>query len=112
VIIALWVVKGLLAAAFLGAGGAKLAGNPKMKANFAGWGFPAWFVVFVGAAEVSGAIGLLAPQTRFLAAAGLLVLMIGAAGTHLRHREYGPAVPALILAALLGVVLVYGGTFL
>jgi uncharacterized membrane protein YphA (DoxX/SURF4 family) len=110
--VALWALKGLLAAAFLGAGGAKLAGNPKMKANFSGWGFPAWFMTFVGAAEAAGGIGLLVPQTRAAAAAGLILLMLGAAGTHLRHREYGASAPALILAALAAAVLVYGGTTL
>jgi uncharacterized membrane protein YphA (DoxX/SURF4 family) len=106
---AAWVVKGLSAAAFLGAGGAKLAGNPKMAANFARWGYPRWFMTFVGAAEVAGAIGVLVPETRVLAAAGLLLLMLGGAGTHLRHREFAASVPALLLTAMQGFVLFFGG---
>ena len=106
---ALWGLKGLLAAAFLGAGGSKLAGVPKLKENFARWGFPGWFRSFVGAAEIAGGLGLLVAQTRAAAAACLAVLMAGAAATHLKHREYGPAVPAALLLALLVVVLIFGG---
>jgi putative oxidoreductase len=108
--IALSATKALLAAAFLGAGGMKLSGNPKMAGNFARWGFLSWFMTLVGAAEVAGGIGLLVPQTRTFAAAGLILVMVGAAGTHLGHEEYAESAPALILTALLAAVLLLGGS--
>jgi uncharacterized membrane protein len=106
--IALWVVKGLLAAAFLGAGGAKLAGNAKMAENFSRWGFPRWFMPLIGFVEVAGAFGLLVPQTAVLACAGLIIVMVSAVGTHLGNREYGASVPALFLLALLTFGLING----
>jgi uncharacterized membrane protein YphA (DoxX/SURF4 family) len=106
---AAWVLRGLLACAFLGAGGAKLAGNAGMAANFARWGFPRWFMTCVGAAEVLGGLGLAVPAAANAAAAGLVLLMVGAAATHLRHREYAASVPALALLALLGALLALGG---
>jgi putative oxidoreductase len=98
-------IRGLSAAAFLGAGGMKLWGNPKMAENFERWGFPSWFMTSVGAAEVAGGVGLLLPQTRFFAAAGLILVMLSAAGTHMGHEEYAESVSALVLTALLAVLL-------
>jgi putative oxidoreductase len=103
--IALTALKGLLAVAFLGAGGMKLSGNPKMAGNFERWGFPSWFMTLIGAAEVAGAIGLFLPQTGSFAAAGLILVMLGAAGTHLGHKEYGESAPAFVLMLLLIAVL-------
>ena len=79
----LWVVQGLLAALFLFAGGAKLVLPAEaMKGPIE---LPVAFLRFIGAAEVLGAIGLIIPWlTRIrpvltpLAAAGLVIIMIGA----------------------------------
>jgi hypothetical protein len=79
----LWVVQGLLAALFLFAGGAKLVLPAEaMKGPIE---LPVAFLRFIGVAEVLGAIGLIIPWlTRIrpvltpLAAAGLVVIMIGA----------------------------------
>jgi len=79
----LWVVQGLLAALFLFAGGAKLVLPAEaMKGPIE---LPVAFLRFIGAAELLGAIGLIIPWlTRIrpvltpLAAAGLVIIMIGA----------------------------------
>jgi putative oxidoreductase len=95
----------LLALAFLGSGGSKLVnakaaeGRPYDQ-QFVAWGYPAWARLVVGAAEVMGALGLLLPRTRFLAAAGLTVLMLGAIATHLRAGEVAYAPIPLALGAL------------
>ena len=82
---ALWTVQGLLAALFLFAGLMKLAMpyDPAMA-----MGFPEWFLRFIGVAETLGALGLVLPGlTRIaihltsLAAAGLVVIMVGATAT-------------------------------
>jgi hypothetical protein len=113
--IALWVLQGLVAIAMLGAGGMKLA-TPKAKlgANpHMGWtsDYSEGQIKLIGFAEVLGAIGLVVPWVTgivpvltSLAAAGLVVLMIGAAVTHLKRKE--PAVPPIVLAVLSAVIAV------
>jgi uncharacterized membrane protein YphA (DoxX/SURF4 family) len=107
--IALWIIQGLLAAAFAGAGAMKLVksktaldANPRM-----GWAkdFTAAQVHLIGLAEVAGAIGLIVPSALNVvpvltpvAAACLLALMLGAAAVHVRRKE--PPVPPLVLGAL------------
>jgi DoxX-like family len=81
--VVLWIIQGLLALVFLFAGGVKLimpiAAMAKQVA------LPVWFLHFIGVCEVLGAIGLILPGiTRIrtgltpLAAAGLVIIMIGA----------------------------------
>jgi len=105
--IALWVLQGLVGFAVLGAGGMKLA-TPKDKLEakpHMGWAkdFSAGQIKLIGLAEVLAAIGLVVPWVTgivpvltSLAAAGLVVLMGGAAVTHIKRKE--PAVPPIVLA--------------
>jgi hypothetical protein len=79
---ALWAVQGLLALLFLFAGGVKFALPLEVLEQ---GGLPGPFVLFIGMAEVLGALGLLLPGlTRIrpgltpLAAAGLVIIMVGA----------------------------------
>jgi hypothetical protein len=79
----LWTIQGLLAALFLFAGGMKLAMPVAEMAQQSG--LPGWFIQFIGVAEVLGAVGLIVPGvTRIypsltpIAAAGLVIIMIGA----------------------------------
>src|SRR5580700_2545572 len=78
-----WVLQGLAAAAFLAAGGSKLASAPPMVEMFAKIGAGQWFRYLTGALEVIGAVGLLVPRTTFYGAALLAVVMAGAIVTHL-----------------------------
>ena len=55
---------------------------------FTKWGIPLWMMHFIGVSELAGAVGLLMPRTRPLAAFALFVLMIGGLVTHLTHGEY------------------------
>ena len=81
--VALWIVQGLLAALFLFAGGAKLVlPLDQLTGPVA---LPGWFLRFIGVAEVLGAFGLvlpgllrIRPGLTPLAAAGLVIIMIGA----------------------------------
>jgi len=116
--IALWVVQGLLAFTFFAAGmlkllmpKEKLTANPKL-----GWAndFSAAQVKLIGLAELLGAVGLIAPRLTGIlpmltpvAAAGLVVIMIGAIATHVRRKE--SAAPPAILGLL--AVLVAVGRF-
>ena len=102
--IAVWVICVLLAALFAFAGVPKVMGDPRAVEGFAKAGFASWFLLFIGLAEISGAVGLLIPKLRFWAASGLFIIMIGAVSTHVRAGDppdkVAPAATALILTAL------------
>ena len=104
--ITLWVVQALLAAAFLMAGGSKLAGKEQMVAMFQQIGFGQWFRYITGAVEVTGAIMLLIPRATVIGGGLLAVTMIGGIGTHL-FLIGGSPVPAIVLLALASIVVWY-----
>src|SRR5580704_1581382 len=97
--VGLWVLCGLLAAAFIGAGGAKLAAVPAMVEMFEKVGVGQWFRIVTGLLEVSGGILLLIPRLTFYGAALLLTVCLGALTAHLTVLGGNPA-PAIILFVL------------
>ena len=97
--IGLWVLRVLLGAAFLAAGGAKLSGAPAMVAMFEKIGVGQWFRIVTGVLEVGGAILLLIPRLTFYGAALLLAVMVCAVTVHLTLLGGSPA-PALTLLVL------------
>ena len=97
--VGLWVLRGLLAAAFLAAGGAKLAGVPAMVEMFEKVGVGQWFRIVTGLLEVTGGILLLIPRLTFYGAALLLTVMVGAVTAHLTVLG-GNSAPAMILLVL------------
>jgi uncharacterized membrane protein YphA (DoxX/SURF4 family) len=99
-----WTVQGILAAAFLAAGSAKLAGVPYMVDLFAQIGLGQWFRVVTGAVEVTGAVALLVPGLAPIGALWLGATMVGAVTTHLFVLHTSP-VPAIVLGLLNTVVL-------
>lgn len=104
--VALLIAQGLLVLAFLGAGGAKLAGADQMIDDFERFGYPQSFRVFTGLCEVVGAALLIAgfwwPVAAALGALLLVCVMIGAVWTHLARAgdPVGQAAPPLVLGAL------------
>lgn len=92
--------------AFAGAGIGKLLGLPDLHASFAAMGLPSWFGYFIGAAELAGAVGLYLVGLRKLAAAGLAIIMAGAAYFHIAYGVPSP-VPAIILLAMMIFVIVW-----
>ncbi|ROO84809.1 DoxX-like protein [Actinocorallia herbida] len=115
--IALWIVAGLLAAAFLGAGAMKsLQPKEKLAASGLGWveDYSAVAVKAIGVIEVLAAIGLIlpalvdvAPILVPLAAAGLAVTMVGAIVVHVRRKE-NQALPVNAVLLLLSVFVAWG----
>jgi uncharacterized membrane protein YphA (DoxX/SURF4 family) len=110
--IALWIVAGLLAIAYLAGGGGKVV-LPKDKLIALGpsaeWAedFSAAGVKAIGALEVLAAVGLIlpavldiAPVLVPLAASGLVLIMIGATITRIRRREYTLMALDLVYLAL------------
>jgi DoxX-like family len=109
---ALWIVQGLLAALFLFAGGIKLV--LPLEALKGPVALPGLFLRFIGVVEVLGAIGLILPgllrirpDLTPLAAAGLVIIMIGATVLSLYS---GPVATALIplVVGLLAAFVAYG----
>lgn len=108
---ALWVVQWLLAALFLWAGGLKLV--LPIEAMTEQIAYPGLFLRFIGVVEVLGAFGLILPGLTHirpgltpLAAAGLVIVMIGA--TLVTAMAMGPVIALIpfvtgLLAAIVAV---------
>lgn len=115
--VALWIIAGLLALAFLGGGVVKLT-QPRERLIALGLGFAEDFdlrvVRAIGAVEVLAALGLILPAALDvvpvlvpLAAVGVVLLMVGAIATHLRRREVW-ALPVNVVLIALAVVVAWG----
>jgi uncharacterized membrane protein YphA (DoxX/SURF4 family) len=110
--IALWIVQALLALLFLFAGGMKFVMSiEEMTKQMP---MPGWFLHFIGACEVLGALGLILPWlTRIrmgltpLAAAGLVIIMIGATVVTLITGDIAMA-PIPLVVGILCAFVVYG----
>jgi uncharacterized membrane protein YphA (DoxX/SURF4 family) len=99
----LWIFQVLLALAFL-AHGLMFLFPPAAIAEQMNASLPRWFQLFLGVAEVAAAIGLTIPgvtgiKPRFvpLAAAGIMVVMIGATIFHLLRSEWSSALTTFVL---------------
>jgi len=110
----LWTVQGLLAFLFLFAGGAKFVMSAEQLSPPGPVQLPVLFIRFIGVCEVLGAIGLILPGlVRIrpgltpLAAAGLVIIMIGATVV---TAMSGPLAPALfpLIVGLLAATVAYG----
>lgn len=110
--VALWIVQGLLAALFVFSGGMKLVlPIEKMTDPVA---LPGLFLRFIGVCELLGGIGLILPSLLRirpgltpLAAAGLIVIMIGATVITLAYIGIASAVIPL-LVGILAAFVAYG----
>ena len=108
----LWTVQGLLALLFLFAGGMKLV--VPMEELTKDITFPGVFLRFIGGCEVLGALGLdlpglarIRPGLTPLAAAGLVIIMIGATtSTLVLGGGAGALFPAVV--GLLAAFVAYG----
>ncbi len=114
--IVLWVLQGLLGAAFIAAGLMK-ATQPKEKlpANMT-WTQrrSAGTIKFIGVMELLGGLGLILPWATGiatvltpLAAVGLLVIMLLAIGDHVRAKEY-PVLPVNLVLGAIALVIAIG----
>ena len=107
--VALWIVQGLLAALFLFAGVMKLVMPLEQMAGPVA--FPGWFLRFIGVAETLGGLGLILPGLLRirpgltpLAAAGLVIIMIGATGIGLKVGDYATALMPFVVGLLTAFV--------
>ena len=112
----------MLAAVFAVAGAVKLIrSRDQLAKTLGGWvyEFPAPLLKPLGVVELLGAIGLIVPQLVHIApiltpvaAAGMVVVMVGAVVTHARRREF-PNVVINVLLAVMAAVVAWGrfGTY-
>ncbi|MET0646488.1 MAG: DoxX family protein [Pyrinomonadaceae bacterium] len=113
----LWIIQVLLALMFLFAGGTKLVLPPEVLASMGSPNqipLPGWFVRFIGVVEVLGALGLLLPGLLRikpwltpLAAAGLVIIMIGATALNIVADGIAAGVVPLVIG-LLSAFVAYG----
>lgn len=108
--VVLWIITAVLAIVFLAAGTMKIA-QPKAKLADAGQGWVEDFsgstVKLIGTLEILAALGLILPALLKIAtilvptaAAGLFLLMAGAAITHSRRHETPNIIINVVLAIL------------
>jgi uncharacterized membrane protein YphA (DoxX/SURF4 family) len=98
-----WVLAALLAMAFAGSGSQKVFGELAAQ-GAQHFGYSVGFMVFIGAAELAGAVGLLIPRLSMWAAAGLIIIMAGAVYSHISAGDaVGQAAPAAVLLVLLSI---------
>ncbi|MFE6721791.1 DoxX family protein [Streptomyces albidoflavus] len=112
--VALWIVAAVLGAASLAGGAMKLLQPPqKLAASGYGWveDFGPSSVKVIGALEVLAGAGLILPAALGIApmlvptaAVGLVLLMIGAAVTHLRRQESKEITVNVVLLAVAAFV--------
>ncbi|MDQ2654207.1 MAG: DoxX family protein [Chloroflexota bacterium] len=106
---ALWIAQGLLAVFFLFVGFSKVTTSNEVLATL--FPLPAEFIRFIGLCEALGALGLvlplalkIRPELTSLAAAGLTIIMIGAAGTTFAVGGGAMSVMPLLIGALTALI--------
>jgi uncharacterized membrane protein YphA (DoxX/SURF4 family) len=115
--VVLWIIAGLLAAAFLASGAMKLL-RPKEKLAASGMAWTEDFspgtIKLIGALELLAGIGLILPAALDivpvlvpLAALGLVLIMAGAMVVHTRRKE-PQAIGINVVLLLLAAVVVWG----
>lgn len=93
----------LLVAAFFGAGVANAIGTPATRESFVRWGYPTWWCRVTGGLELLTALLIAWARCR---EAGLMfgtAIIVAAAGTVIRHRDWvhlAPISAFLVLLAL------------
>jgi len=109
--IALWIVQGLLAGLFLFAGGLKLVMAIEEMLKQMPVPLPGWFLQVTGIFEMLGAIGVILPWllrirpgVTPLAAAGLVIVMIGATAYNLAAGDVATALITLVIGLLCAFV--------
>jgi len=112
--IGLWIAQALLAAVFLFTGGMKLVVPIEEMMKQMPIPLPAWFLYFTGVVEVLGAIGVILPWLLRiqpgltpLAAAGLVIVTIGATVYTLAAGDFATA-PVPLVVGILAAFVAYG----
>lgn len=96
-----WTASIILAIVFFLSGGSKLMNMDAAREMFTQvWGYPLWFMFFIGIVEVTGAILVLIPKVAAYGGALLTIDMIGAVGTHIMAGQWLFMFVPLIVGAI------------
>ena len=101
----LWLITLFLALICLRSGWLKVTGNIFWVRDFHRWGYPDWFRLVVGIAELISAALLLVPRLASYGASLFAVVMLGAIFTHATHNETSRLPFNLLLLTLSLVIL-------
>lgn len=104
--VVLWVFALFLVWVFFRQGVAKFSDTSGWARAFRAWHFPDWFRIMIGVLETSAAALLLSRRTAFAGAIIIVVVMLGAMGTHVywgRPGQVTSEVLPLLLATLVAV---------
>ena len=102
----LWVFALFLAWVFVRQGVAKFSDTSGWAKAFRTWHFPVWFRIFIGTAETAAALLLLTRRTAFAGAMIIIVVMLGAMGTHIwwgRPGQVTSEILPLVLATIVAL---------
>src|SRR6266478_8240489 len=86
--VALWIIALFLALVCLRSGWLKVTGNIFWVRDFHRWGYPDWFRIVVGIAELTSMALLLIPRFASYGATLFAFVMLGAIFTHATHHEF------------------------
>lgn len=104
--VGLWTLSLLLALVCLRSGLQKVTGNVFWVRDFHRWGYPDWFRLTVGVAELASLVLLMLPRLASIGAGLFAFVMLGAIYTHATHHESTRLPFNLFLLALSLTVLV------
>jgi putative oxidoreductase len=102
----LWIIALFLALVCLRLGWLKVTGNVSWVRDFHRWGYPDWFRVVVGSAELISMLFLLIPRFASYGACVFAVVMLGAIFTHATHHEIS-RLPFNFLLLGLSLIIIY-----
>jgi len=102
--IIVWILAGLLAFAFMGAGITKLLGAEMQIKNLESWGYPLWFRFPIGLSEVVLAVALLIPKYRKLTICAIFIWTLVAVTTHLQAGQVSMIGAPILFGVIAGVI--------
>jgi len=95
-----WVLSALLAAGFLFAAFGKLTAQAMVVSMFASFGYPIWFMTFIGVLELIAGLAILVPRTVVAGAAIMVCIMVGAIVTESIHGSFSQLIAPVVFLVL------------
>jgi uncharacterized membrane protein YphA (DoxX/SURF4 family) len=96
----IWAVTIFLGLVFVMSGANKLTSPAAWQERFVNeWGLPSWLVPLVGLAEILGGVGLMLPKLAVYGGSILVLVMLGATGTHIAAGQYSSVGVPIAFAA-------------
>jgi putative oxidoreductase len=104
--VVLWIITLFLALICIRSGWLKITGNIFWVRDFQRWGYPDWFRIVVGIAELTSMALLLVPRFASYGASLFAAIMLGAIFTHYTYNETS-RLPFNLLLLTLSLVIIF-----